>query len=219
MQDTKYRDFAAGLLPTLAKKNIIGVRVPQLRHYAKGLAKNEAAKQFMSDLPHRYLEENYLHAFLIEQIRDADACYQSLDAFLPYVDNWAVCDSLRPKALTADRERLLASIDQYLQSGHTYTVRFGIELLMLYFLDEYFSPDCLSRVAAVQSNEYYVNMMIAWYFATALAKQWDATVGYLENRRLPMWIHQKSIQKAVESYRITPEQKAYLRSLRSNVIT
>ena len=214
MQDLTYGDFAAKLLPTVPRERIIGVRLPALRKYAKELAKSERAAQFMRELPHRYLEEDHLHSFLIGQMRDADECYAALEAFLPYVENWSVCDSLRPKALTYDREALLARIRTYMQSDHAYTVRFGIELLMLYFLDEQFSPEHLAAVANVQSGEYYVNMMVAWYFATALAKQWEAALPYLEQRRLPDWVHNKTIQKAIESYRITPAQKAYLRTLR-----
>ncbi|MBR5881446.1 MAG: DNA alkylation repair protein [Clostridia bacterium] len=214
MQDKGYRDFSASLLPTVSPDLVIGVRLPLLRTYAKKMANTQAAEQFLSELPHKYLEEYHLHSFLIGLMRDADACYAALDEFLPYVDNWAVCDSLRPKVLTKDRERLLAQIDTYLQSPHPYTVRFGIEMLMVYFLDEHFDPAQLARVAAVQSGEYYVNMMIAWYFATALAKQWDTTVPYLELCRLPARVHHKTVQKAIESYRITPEQKAYLRTLR-----
>ncbi len=213
MQDLTYRDFSAKLLPTISRENIIGVRLPLLRRYAKELAGAAQAEAFMHELPHKYLEENHLHSFLIGQMRDTDACYAALEAFLPFVDNWAVCDSLRPKALQNDRERLNRKIRVYLQSEHPYTVRFAIELLMLYYLDEYFSPDYLALVASVQSEEYYVNMMIAWYFATALAKKWKAALPYLEQHRLPDWVHQKTVRKAIESYRITPEQKAYLRTL------
>ena len=214
MQEPAYGDFAAKLLPTIARERVIGVRLPLVPKYAKQIRGTEQAAQFMKDLPHKYLEEDHLHAYLISQMRDADACFAALDAFLPYVDNWSVCDSLRPKALTKDRDALLAHIRDYLQSDHPYTVRFGIEMLMVYCLDEYFSPDHLSLVAGVQSEEYYVNMMIAWYFATALAKQWDAAIPYLEERRLSAWVHRKTIQKAVESYRITDAQKAYLKGLR-----
>lgn len=214
MQEVAYGDFAAKLLPTVPRERIIGVRLPALRKYAKELAGTAQAEAFMRELPHRYLEEDHLHSFLIGLLRDADECYAALDAFLPYVDNWSVCDSLRPKALTRDREAMLAHIRTYMQSNHTYTVRFGIELLMLYFLDQHFLPEHLAAVAAVQSEEYYVNMMIAWYFATALAKQWDATLPYLQEHRLPLWVHRKTVQKAVESYRISKEQKAYLRTLR-----
>lgn len=214
MQDLQYREFSASLVPTVDKSKVIGVRVPLLRKYAKELAKTQAAGQFIKELPHKYLEEDHVHSFLIGQMRELDVCYTALDAFLPYVDNWAVCDSLRPRVLIRDRKRLLAQIDQYLHAGHPYTVRFGIELLMLHFLDEHFDAAHLVQVAAVQSDEYYVNMMVAWYFATALTKQWDTTLPYLEQHRLPAWVHQKTVQKAIESYRITPEQKAYLRTLR-----
>ena len=214
MQDLSYRDFSAKLLPTVSRECILGVRVPLLRRYAKELAQTAQAEAFMRELPHKYLEENHLHSFLIGQMREADACYAALDTFLPYVDNWAVCDSLRPRVLAHDRVRLFGKIQEYLQSEHPYTVRFGIEMLMLYYLDEHFDPAHLALVATVQSGEYYVNMMIAWYFATALAGQWEATLPYLQGRRLPAWVHAKTIQKAVESYRITPEQKAVLRALR-----
>lgn len=214
MQELAYGDFAAKLLPTLPRERVIGVRLPLVHKYAKQIKGTEQAAQFMKDLPHKYLEEDHLHAYLISQMRDAQACFAALDAFLPYVDNWSVCDSLRPKALTKDRDALLAHIRDYLQSDHPYTVRFGIEMLMVYCMDEHFSPDHLALVAGVQSEEYYVNMMIAWYFATALAKQWDAAIPYLEERRLPAWVHRKTIQKAVESYRITDAQKAYLKGLR-----
>lgn len=211
MQDLAYGDFSAALLPTVARERVIGVRLPLLRKFAKQLDRDTAAR-FLKELPHTYLEEDHLHSFLIGQMRDADECYAALDAFLPYVDNWAVCDSLRPKAILADRERLLEKIESYLQSAHPYTIRFGIELLMLHFLDEHFDPAHLFRVANIQSREYYVNMMIAWYFATALAKQWDAAIPYLEQHRLLDAVHGKTVQKAIESNRITPAQKAYLRS-------
>ena len=214
MQDLSYRDFSAKLLPTVSRECILGVRVPLLRRYAKELAQTAQAEAFMRELPHKYLEENHLHSFLIGQMRDVNQCYAALDAFLPYVDNWAVCDSLRPRVLAHDRARLFEKIQEYLQSEHPYTVRFGIEMLMLYYLDEHFDPAHLALVATVQSGEYYVNMMIAWYFATALAGQWEATLPYLQGRRLPAWVHAKTIQKAVESYRITPEQRAVLRALR-----
>ena len=213
MQEVAYGDFSAALLPTVARERVMGVRLPLLRKFAKQLDPDTAA-QFLKELPHTYLEENHLHSFLIGQMRDVDACYAALDAFLPYVDNWAVCDSLRPKALLADRERLILQIETYLNSEHAYTVRFGIELLMLYFLEEHFSPSYPARVAAVPCEEYYINMMIAWYFATALALQWDAVLPYVQEHRLPAWVHRKTIQKALESYRITPEQKQLLRALR-----
>ncbi len=211
MQDKEYKKFISALLPTVDPETIIGIRTPALRAYAKKMTGREA---FMRNLPHKYYEENNLHAFLIEQIRDYDACIAALNAFLPYVDNWATCDSMRPRILKKEPVRLLSDIERWLASDHTYTVRFGIQLLMLYYLDENFDPVYLKRVAAIQSGEYYVNMMIAWYFATALAKQYDATLPYIKERRLSPWVHAKTIQKAVESYRITSEQKAVLRKLK-----
>ena len=214
MQEVTYGDFAASLLPTLPREHVIGVRLPKIRKLAGQIKDTPLAAEFMRDLPHCYLEENHLHAYLICQMRDVDECFAALDVFLPHVDNWSVCDSLRPKVVTKDRERLLSHVHAYLQSAHPYTVRFGIEMLMVYFLDEHFDPAHLALIAGVKSEEYYVNMMIAWYFATALAKQWDDTLPYLQGHRLPAWVHKKAIQKAVESYRITPEQKAYLRTLK-----
>ena len=214
MQEVSYGDFAAKLLPTVSRERVVGVRLPLVRKLAKQIKGTEQATAFMCDLPHTYLEENHLHAYLIGEMRDADACFAALDAFLPYVDNWSVCDSLRPKCIVADEERLMQKVEQYLCAEHPYTVRFGIEMLMTYCLDERFTSAHLARVAAVQSEEYYVNMMIAWYFATALAKQWDAAIGYIEERRLSPWVHAKTIQKAVESYRVTDAHKAYLKGLR-----
>ena len=213
MQEVSYGDFAAKLLPTVARERVIGVRLPLVRKLAKQIKGTEQATAFMCDLPHSYLEENHLHAYLIGEMRDADACFAALDAFLPYVDNWSVCDSLRPKCIVADKERLMQKVEQYLCAEHPYTVRFGIEMLMTYCLDERFTSAHLARVAAVQSEEYYVNMMIAWYFATALAKQYAATLPYLEEHRLPDWIHAKTVRKAIESYRISKEQKDHLRTL------
>ena len=214
MQEVAYGDFAAKLLPTVARERVIGVRLPLVRKLAKQIKGSAQADAFMRALPHEYLEENHLHAYLIGQMRDANACFDALDAFLPHVDNWSVCDSLRPACITADYERFMQKIEQYLCDEHPYTVRFGIEMLMAYCLDERFDAAHLARVAAVQSEEYYVNMMIAWYFATALAKQWDVAIPYIEQRRLSPWVHAKAIQKAIESYRITDAQKAYLKGLR-----
>ena len=214
MQEVAYGDFAAKLLPTVARERVIGVRLPLVRKLAKQIKGTEQAAQFMKDLPHKYLEEDHLHAYLIGQMRDAQACFAALDAFLPHVDNWSVCDSLRPACMTADYARMMQKIEQYLCDAHPYTVRFGIEMLMAYCLDERFDAAHLARVAAVQSEEYYVNMMIAWYFATALAKQWDAAIPYMEQHRLSPWVHAKTIQKAVESYRVSDAHKAYVKGLR-----
>lgn len=214
MQDLKYRDFNSSLIPTVDKKTVIGVRTPELKKYAKVLAKNKDKDEFMAALPHDYYEENNLHAFLICEIKDYADCIKELNRFLPYVDNWATCDSMRPKCFSKNKDRLVADINKWLLSGHDYTIRYGIGMLLTHFLDEDFNPDFLKRVSEIQSEEYYVNMMIAWYFATALAKQWDNSIPYISGNVLSKWVHNKTIQKAVESYRITSEQKDYLRSLR-----
>ena len=201
-------------MPTVDPDRVIGVRIPVLRQMAKDLYGIDEAAAFMRRLPHTYYEENNLHAFLIASNPDFDACVAAVDAFLPYIDNWATCDSLRPICFRQHLAELLPWIQKWMASSAPYTVRFGIEMLMVYYLDDHFTPDYPAWVAQVQSDEYYVNMMIAWYFATALSKQWAAVVPYLAGKSLPVWVHNKTIQKAVESYRITAEQKAYLRSLR-----
>ncbi|MBQ7392302.1 MAG: DNA alkylation repair protein [Clostridia bacterium] len=213
MQDEGYRAFQCRLMPTVDTKTVIGVRTPLLRKYAKKIAGSAIAETFLQDLPHQYYEENNLHAFLIEEIKDFDTCVAALDAFLPYVDNWATCDSMNPKILGKHKEKLLDAVEGWLSSLHTYAVRFGIKMLMTWFLDADFSPTYLEKVAAVHSEEYYIKMMISWYFATALAKQYKATLPYLEEHRLTPWIHAKTVQKATESYRLTEEQKVYLRTL------
>ncbi len=213
-QDTKYRDFQAKLLPTVDKETVIGVRTPALRKYAKQLAKLEDVTAFLNDIPHRYFDENQLHAFVISEIKDYDSCMGEVCRFLPYVDNWATCDQLSPKTFKKHRPELLKKVREWIHSDHTYTVRFAIGMLMQHFLDEDFDPAYPEMVAAVRSDEYYINMMIAWYFATALAKQYECVLPYIENKRLAPWTHNKAIRKSVESYRITPEQKDYLRSLK-----
>ena len=212
MQDLKYREFTAKLTPTLEKERIIGVRTPELRKYAVELSKTEDAAAFMATLPHLYQEVNNLHAFLIERIADYDACVAALDAFLPYVDNWATCDSMSPKCLKKQLPRLTGEIRRWMASDRVYTVRFGMGMLMRHFLDDAFDPAYLDWVAALRSEEYYINMMIAWFFATALAKQWDATLPYIMSRRLEPWVHNKAIQKAIESYRIPEDRKIWLRA-------
>ena len=214
LQDAGYRDFHAALMPTVDKALVIGVRMPALRALAKELKGTEPAADFMAQLPHKYYEENNLHAALIGHIRDFQPCLTALERFLPYVDNWATCDMMNPRALAKDKAALLERIRLWLQSGHTYTVRFGMEMLMNHFLEEDFREEYPALVASVQSEEYYVRMMQAWYFATALAKQYEAAVTYLEQRRLPPWVHNKTIQKARESYRVSDEQKEYLKSLK-----
>lgn len=216
-KDTAYRDFQAKLIPTIDKETVIGVRTPALRKMAKQLAKREEIGEFLRSLPHTYFEENQLHAFIIAQRKDFAQCMEELSVFLPYVDNWATCDQLLPKVFQKHRQELLPYIREWLASAQTYTVRFGIGMLMGHFLDEDFDRTYPDMVSKVRSEEYYVNMMIAWYFATALAKQYEAVLPYIEEKKLADWTHNKAIQKAVESYRITPEQKEYLRGLKVSV--
>lgn len=214
MQDLKYREFHSKLMPTVDKEKIIGVRTPQLRKYAGTFAKTEDAEKFLKVLPHQYYEEDNLHGFLIEKIKDYDACIEALDAFLPYVDNWATCDMMSPKVLKKYPEKLIEKVKIWIASKDVYVVRFAIGCLMNYYLEEQFKMEYSDMVAAVKSEEYYIQMMQAWYFATALAKQYDAILPYLLEHKLDLWVHNKTIQKAVESYRITPEQKAYLKTLK-----
>lgn len=214
LQELAYRDFHSKLMPTVSKENIIGVRVPLLRKYARELSGSDEAEGFMSELPHRYYEENNLHAFLIARIEDYDLCLKETERFIPFIDNWATCDGMSPKALKKQPERLLDKIKEWLKAEHTYTVRFGIKCLMDFYLDEGFSEEILSLVASLKSDEYYVNMCSAWFFATALAKQYESTLPYLTENRLTVWVHNKTIQKAVESYRISDDVKRELRTLR-----
>ena len=214
LQDVKYRDFQSKLIPTVDPDSVIGVRTPELRKMAKRLSAQEAIREYLDDLPHRYFDENQLHAFIISQIRDYECCITETDRFLPYIDNWATCDQMSPKVFKKHRADLLQRINAWIDAEQTYTVRFAIGMLMEHYLDEDYDVSYPEMVAAVRSEEYYVNMMIAWYFATGLAKQYETILPYIENRRLSVWTHNKTIQKAVESYRITTEQKDYLRSLR-----
>ena len=214
MQDRKYKAFTQKLTPNIDPARIIGVRMPMLRKFAKDYAKTPQAADFLQALPHAYHEENLLHGCCIEAMRDFDRCVAALDAFLPYVDNWAVCDCMSPKVLGKQPDALLRHVERWLASGEDYTVRFAIGQLMRWFLDDRFDPRYPEMVAAVQSDEYYVNMMRAWYFATALAKQYDAVLPYLAQNRLDAWTHNKTVQKAVESFRVPPEHKAALRALK-----
>ena len=215
LQDIEYKDFQSKLIPNIPPERIIGVRTPALRALAKEIHRREDVGDFLSALPHRYFDENQLHAFLLSLGNDYEKTVDRLDAFLPYVDNWATCDQMSPKVFRAHRAELLAEIDRWLASEHPYTVRFGIGMLMRHYLDEDFRDEYLARVAALRSGEYYVNMMTAWYFATALAKRYDETLPYIEQRRLDPWTHNKAIQKAIESGRISDEAKEYLRALKS----
>lgn len=214
LQDMAYRDFHSRLMPDIDKETIIGIRVPVLRKYAKSIAGTEMAEKFIKELPHHYYEENNLHMMLITRIKDYDRCISEIERFLPYIDNWATCDFPAPKCFENHKEELLPVIKRWIASGETYTIRYGIGMLMRLYLDEDFDPEYVRLVVGVKSDEYYVNMMIAWYMATALAKQWDTVIPYIEEHRMSDWVHRKTIQKAVESYRITDEQKKYLKGYR-----
>ena len=211
MGEAEYRDFSAKLMPTVSKDRVIGIRTPILRKYAKQLSDYAG---FLQELPHFYFEENQLHAFLIEREYDFDMCIKLLDAFLPYVDNWATCDGMKPKVLKEDLPCLMTHIKRWIPSKYTYAVRYGINLLMSYYLDERFDLQHLQTVAEISSEEYYINMMRAWYFATALAKQYQETLTFLKKNTLDVWTHNKTIQKARESFRISPEQKECLKTLK-----
>lgn len=220
LQDVKYRDFQKKLIPTVDPDSVIGVRTPELRKLAKQLARLRTSKEaadveaFLKELPHEYFDENQLHAFIISEDKDYERCMSEVEEFLPYVDNWATCDQLSPKVFRKNKDGLLLHVRKWLKSDRTYTVRFAIGMLMQHFLDDDFNTEYPELVAKVKSEEYYVNMMIAWYFATALAKQYDAVIPYIEKQKLDVWTHNKTIQKARESYRITQEQKEYLKTLK-----
>ena len=211
LQDVKYRDFQSGLIPNIPPETVIGVRVPELRKLAKEIGADEA---FLAELPHEYYDENLLHALIITGIKDKQECLRRTVEFLPFVDNWAVCDVLSLKCFKSSPEELLPDIRRWIASDQTYTIRFGVGCLMEFFLDEHFKPEYPEIVSKIRSDEYYVNMMIAWYFATALAKRYEAVLPYIEQRRLGDWVHRKTIQKAIESYRVSDEHKQYLRTLR-----
>jgi 3-methyladenine DNA glycosylase AlkD len=213
-QDEKYGQFQRKLLPTLDPTKIIGVRTPVLRKMAKQFKKNERCAAFLSELPHTYFEENLLHGIIISENMDFQSCIQQLERFLPYVDNWAVCDQTAPKVFKKHKEELLSYIQKWLASEHVYTVRFAIGMLMRHFLEDDFKQEYLDMVTRIKSNEYYINMEIAWYMATALAKQWETAIPYLEAKIMDQWVHNRTIQKARESYRITEEQKEYLKTLK-----
>lgn len=214
LQDLDYRDLQVKIIPTADKESIIGVRTPALRTMAKELSGREDISLFLNDLPHRYFDENQLHAFILSVMKNAEDCIKLVDEFLPYVDNWATCDQMSPKVFKKNKDLLLKYVNEWIKSDHTYVKRFAIGMLMEHFLDEDFKTSYLTKVSKIRSDEYYVNMMTAWYFATALAKQYEDTLPYIEKQKLDIWTHNKAIQKAVESYRITPEQKEYLKSLK-----
>ena len=214
MQDTKYRDFQLKLIPGADPVTFIGTRTPQLRSLAKEKLRSGDADEFLTELPHRYFDENQLHGFIISEVKDFDRAMELTEEFLPYVDNWATCDQLTPKAFKKNKAVLAEKAKEWIASDKTYTIRFGIGMLMSHFLDEDFAPGYMEIVAAVKSDEYYVNMMIAWYFATALAKQYSHAVKYIEDGVLSPWVHNKTIQKARESFRVSDEHKEYLKTLK-----
>jgi len=214
MQDLKYQAFHSKLMPTIDSEKVIGVRMPLLRNYAQKLSQNPDVEEYLTILPHTYYEENNLHGLLIEKMKTYGEIIDALDKFLPYVDNWATCDMIAPKIFKTHLPKLEVKIKEWISSEHTYTIRFGLNMLLKYYLDDAFKPEYLDMAASVDSEEYYVKMMVAWYFATALAKQYEATIPYIEQYRLKLWVHNKTIQKAIESYRITPIQKEYLRGLK-----
>ena len=217
MQDMDYRDFNSKLIPTVDKESMIGIRTPELRKYAKQLVKSSEVKEFLQDLPHKYFDENQLHAFIISEIKDFKNCIDEINRFLPYIDNWATCDQLSPKIFKKHHSELFVYIEDWLKSDKVYTLRFGIGMLMEHFLDEDFDIIYPETVSKIRSDEYYVNMMIAWYFATALAKQYESILPFIENNSLDIWTHNKAIQKATESYRISEDQKTYLKSLKIKI--
>ena len=212
MSEPEYRLFSARLTPSVKPCNILGVRMPNIRKLAAQIAKEPSLRsQFLLDLPHVTLEENHLHALILGAEKNFEKCVAATDRFLPFVNNWATCDSLRPKCFCKNLDKLLPHILRWISSDHEYTQRFAIEMLMMFYLDEKFDVSYNELVASVKSEAYYVKMMVAWYFATALAKQWDATVGYVTPERLSDWIYAKTVRKACESYRITEEQKEFLK--------
>ena len=214
LQDKEYMKFLSKLTPNVSENTIIGVRIPEIRKLAKKLVKNNEYEDFLKELPHKYYDENLLHGAIISESKDFEKCIKLLDNFLPFVDNWAVCDTISPKIFKKYKKELIEKIKEWSQSDKTYTCRFGVEMLMTHFLDEDFKKEYLEVVADIHSDEYYVKMVVAWFFATALAKQWDYAVICLENNKLDVWVHNKTIQKARESLRISLEKKGYLKKLK-----
>ena len=213
-KDDKYKEFQAKLVPNIPAETIIGVRTPKMREVAKEVFKSEIRDEFLNELPHKYYEENLVHFFVIALIKDFDECVEAVDKFLPYVDCWPVSDQASPKCFKKNHDKLLAYIKKWLKSDHVYTARFSIRMLMNEYLGEDFKEEYLELVASKKGEDYYLKMMVAWYFATALAKQYDASVKYIEDRKLNEWVHKKAIQKAVESFRVTDKHKEYLKTFR-----
>lgn len=214
-KDIKNAEFQKKLTPVINETLFLGVRVPNIRKLAKKYQNDVVeVNEFLDELPHKCFDENLLHSVLISNIKDYDECLRRIDMFLPYVDNWAVCDTLSPKIFKKNRKLLIKQINRWIKSKHTYTCRFAIDMLMSNYLDEDYKVEYLNLPAKVHSDEYYINMMIAWFYATALAKKWDDTIIYLQENKLNVWVHNKTIQKAIESYRISEKQKQYLKTLR-----
>lgn len=214
VQDIRYRDFQLNLTPGLTEEYMIGVRTPELRKIAKELIKQGESDIFIEELPHKYFEENQIHVFILSEMKDFDRLINETERFLPYIDNWATCDQFRPKIFAKYPDAVLSKIREWTSSDKTYTVRFGLGMLMAYFLDDKFSPEQLDIAVNIQSGEYYINMMRAWYFATALAKQYEYCIRVIEENRLDVWTHNKTIQKARESFRVSDEHKEYLKSFK-----
>lgn len=212
-QDLKYKSFQSNLIPNISFDSIIGVRVPIIKNIAKDLFKNNEYSSFLEDLPHKYYDEYMLHSAILSLIKDYDECVSYLDKYLHFVDNWAVCDTIKPKCFIKNKDLLINDIKRWVMKSDTYSVRFGISMLMTYFLDEDFKSEYLDIVCDIKSDEYYINMMRAWFFATSLAKNWDSTIKYIENRKLDKWTHNKTIRKSIESFRISLSEKDYLREL------
>lgn len=213
-KDDEYREFQSKLVPNISKDTILGVRTPDMRKIAKDVFGTKEGNDFLKKLPHKYYEENLVHFFLIAMIKDFDECIKETERFLPYIDCWPVCDQSSPKAFKKKHEELLPYIKKWIDSDHVYTSRFGMRMLMNEFLDADFKPEYLKWVSSKKGEDYYLKMMVAWYFATALAKQYDASIVYFEKRKLDDWCHKKAIQKAIESYRVSDEHKEYLRTLK-----
>lgn len=214
LQDKKYKDFQAKLIPNIDINSLIGVRTPELKNLAKRMVKENNYSSFLNDLPHKYFDENQLHAFIISEIKNYDECINYINKFLPFVDNWATCDQMSPKVFKKHKDDLIKYIKKWIKSKKTYTIRFGIGMLMQYYLDNEFKIEYLDLVCNIKSEEYYVNMMKAWFFATSLAKKYDETIKIIENNILDKWTHNKTIQKSIESYRITADEKEYLKGLK-----
>ena len=214
LSDIEYKEFHSKLMPTIDPNTILGVRTPKMRNFVKELKNDDGVEEFLNSLPHKYYEENNLHGFLIEQIKDYDQCILRIEEFLPYINNWATCDSVKPKIFAKNKSELFKRIKIWIKSDETYTIRYAVNMLMGFYLDEDFAVEHLKMVSNIKSDEYYVKMVVAWYFATALAKHYEETLPFIENREMEKWTHNKTIQKAIESYRITPEQKEYLRTLK-----